>query len=290
MHPCRPLEPETLHRFHRLLGRRLHREPVAYILGKKEFWSLPLKVTPAVLIPRPETEVLVEAILARLRREWPVASGPWPANSNDLHWSPVTGHRSLVVVDLGTGSGAIALALASELPHARIYAADLSKEALTIARENVKALQLVGRILFLQGDLFDPLHELGLEGKVDVIASNPPYIPSEELPRLQPELQYEPRVALDGGPDGLALHRRIMAEAPWFLKPGGLLALEVGADQAGSVVELLDEGGSFEAVEVIKDYAGHDRVILCRKRLSVQYSMLDVGCWMLDRRASSIDG
>ncbi|MBI3989252.1 MAG: peptide chain release factor N(5)-glutamine methyltransferase [candidate division NC10 bacterium] len=266
MAPWQPLEPEALDRFHRLLGRRLHREPVAYILGEKEFWSLPLKVTPAVLIPRPETEVLVEAILARLRRGWPVASGQWPTNTRDPHWSLVTDHCSLAVVDLGTGSGAIALALASELPQARIYATDLSQETLGVARENAEALKLVGRILFLQGDLFDSLHELGLEGKVDVIASNPPYIPSEDLPRLQPELQYEPRIALDGGPDGLAFHRRIVAEAPWFLKPGGLLALEVAADQAGSVVELLDGEGSYQAVEVVKDYAGHDRAVLARLR------------------------
>ncbi len=262
--PDRPLEAGVLERFHRLLGRRLHREPVAYILGEKEFWSLPLKITPAVLIPRPETEVLVEAILAWLRRQGSAASGQRPTNPGDPHRPLVTDPCSLVVVDVGTGSGAIALALAAELPYARIYATDLSEEALGVARENAEALQLAGRIVFLQGDLFEPLSRLGLEGKVDVIASNPPYIPSEELPRLQPELHYEPRMALDGGPDGLALHQRIIAEASCFLKPGGLLALEVGADQARSVIRLLEERGSYEAVEVVKDYAGHDRVVLAR--------------------------
>jgi len=284
MDPYRPLEAEVLERFHRLLDRRLHREPIAYILGEKEFWSLPLKVTPAVLIPRPETEVLVEAILGWLRREWPVAGGRWLANGGDLHRSPV-------VVDVGTGSGAIALALAVELPYARVYASDLSEEALGVARENAETLELDGRIVFLQGDLFEPLFRLGLEGKVDVIASNPPYIPSGELPRLQPELRYEPRMALDGGPDGLTLHQRIVAEASCFLKPGGLLALEIGADQAGSVIGLLEERGGYEAVEVVKDYAGHDRVVLARK------SVFDVGCSMEKRlppsntehRASNIE-
>lgn len=260
LHPYRPLEAEVLERFYRLLGRRLHREPVAYIFGEKEFWSLPLKVTPAVLIPRPETEVLVEAILGSLR--WSRVQGLGVKDQPARQPSPQ--HPAPCVVDVGTGSGAIALALAAELPSARVYATDLSEEALGVARENAEALKLAGRIVFLQGDLFEPLYQLGLEGKVDVIASNPPYIPSEELPRLPPELHYEPRMALDGGPDGLALHRRIIAEASWLLKPGGLLALEVGADQAGSVTGLIKEREGYEAVEVVKDYAGHDRVILAR--------------------------
>lgn len=258
----RKLTPSELQAFKALIEQRLRRQPVAYILGRKEFWSLPLKVTPAVMIPRPETEVLVEAALRQLRGVRGQGSGVRKGSTT----GPCTLHPGPIIVELGTGSGAIALALAKELPQAEIYATDRSPEALAIARGNACSLGLAQRIVFLQGDLYEPLPE-ALAGKIDLLISNPPYIPSEELERLEPEVRlYEPRMALDGGPDGLEIHRRISASAGHFLRPGGLLALEIGADQGKAAVQLLEKERLYNAIEVVRDYAGHDRVLLARLR------------------------
>ena len=247
LQPERQLSPFELAAFQEVLTRRLRREPLAYIVGEKEFWSLPLKVTPAVLIPRPETEILVEVTLEKVRHQTPDSS-------------PQT------VVDVGTGSGAIALALARELPQARMFATDCSPEALKIAAENARSLGLLDKVRFLVGDLFEPL-PLEMTGKVNLLTSNPPYVRSHELGQLQPEVsRYEPRIALDGGPDGLMYHRRIITESPRFLKPGGLLTLEVGIGQAEAVVSSIEENGAYDTIEIVKDYAWHDRVVLARKR------------------------
>lgn len=264
----RKLTPWELQALNAMLERRIQRQPVAYILGQKEFWSLPLRVTPAVMIPRPETEVLVEAALWQLQGVRGQGLGTVPQSP-----SPIP--RPLIIVELGTGSGAIALALAKELPQARIYATDCSPEALAIARENACSLGFAQRILFLEGDLYEPLPE-ALAGEIDLLISNPPYIPSDEIERLPPEVRlYEPRMALDGGPDGLEIHRRILASAGRFLRPGGLLALEIGADQGKAVVQLLEREKLYDAVEVVRDYAGHDRVVLAR-RADARCRMLDV--------------
>ncbi len=227
-----------------MLSRREAREPIAYILGVKEFWSLPFAVGPGVLIPRPETEALVEAVLDKI--------------SSDC--------RAPKILDLGTGCGAIALALASELPRARIWAIDRSPEALRAASRNVARLGLEHRVHVLGGDLFAPLRATGDNGRFDLIVSNPPYIPSDALAALSAEIvRYEPHEALDGGADGLRYHRRIIEAAPDFLSEGGWLALEVGDGQAPAVRRVIEEAQVFGPAEVRQDLAGRDRVILARR-------------------------
>lgn len=216
--------PTQQTRYETLLARRTHGEPVAYLTGEKEFWSLTLKVTPDVLIPRPETELLVE---------WALQFAP---------------HR---VADLGTGSGAIALALAKELPQARIYATDISDAALAVAKNNAEILAL-RNLEFLSGSFLEPL-----DGTLDVIVSNPPYV-AEHDPHL-PALRHEPVLALVSGVDGLDAIREITRRAPDKLKAGGWLLLEHGAEQGAAVRELLKQAG-FTRIETRRDLAGHERV------------------------------
>lgn len=210
-------------RYESLRARRAAGEPVAYLTGEKEFWSLTLKVTPDVLIPRPDTELLVEWAL------------------------PLAPQR---VADIGTGSGAIALALAKELPQARIVATDISAEALAVARFNAQNLKLA-HVEFLQGSFLSPL-----EGRFDVLVSNPPYI-AEHDPHL-PTLRYEPRTALTSGDDGLDAIREIARQAPAHLKSGGWLLLEHGAEQGAAVREILTAAG-FAHIETRCDLAGLER-------------------------------
>lgn len=189
--------------FQKLVERRKRREPVAYIIGHKEFWSLKLKVTSDVLAPRPETEKVVETALTFLSEK----------KVSDTFW----------ILDLCTGSGCIAAALASELPHAQFVVTDISEKALAVAKENLKFAE--GRITFLPSNLFE-----NVRGKFDLIVSNPPYIPSAELPHLMPEVcDFEPRLALDGGADGLDFVRQIRHDFSEHLKPGGCCILENGA-------------------------------------------------------------
>jgi release factor glutamine methyltransferase len=263
-----------------MLSRREAREPIAYILGAKEFWSLSLAVSRDVLIPRPETETLVEAVLEKIssrcqvpgakfqvpRYKEPGTRNPQPGTAQP-NPKPETRNPKLRIVDLGTGCGAIALALATEIPLGRVYALDRSRAALRIASRNATALGLAGRVHFLAGDLFEPLRTARGGGGFDLIVSNPPYIPSGALALLPPEIAaYEPREALDGGPDGLRFHRRIIEEAPGYLRAGAWLALEVGDGQWSAAVELLRKSDGFGAPEVKKDLAGHDRVVLARRR------------------------
>jgi release factor glutamine methyltransferase len=263
-----------------MLSRREAREPIAYILGAKEFWSLSLAVSRDVLIPRPETETLVEAVLEKIssrcqvpgakfqvpRYKEPGTRNPQPGTAQP-NPKPETRNPKLRIVDLGTGCGAIALALATEIPLGRVYALDRSRAALRIASRNATALGLAGRVHFLAGDLFEPLRTARGGGGFDLIVSNPPYIPSGALALLPPEIAaYEPREALDGGPDGLRFHRRIIEEAPGYLRAGAWLALEVGDGQLSAAVELLRKSDGFGPPEVKEDLAGHDRVILARRR------------------------
>lgn len=232
-----------------MLSRREAREPVAYILGVKEFWSLPLAVGPDVLIPRPETETLVEAVLEKVR-------GVWCAVQGALNPAPI-------IVDLGTGSGAIALALAVEVPHAFIYAIDRSLGACQIARRNIEALGLQSRVSCVQGDLLKPLRTIDTGGGYDLIVSNPPYIPSGACGTLPPEIvAYEPLEAIDGGQDGLHYYRQIIEGAPAYLREGGWLALEIGDGQIPAVMELVRKVEGFGPAEVRQDVAGRDRVVL----------------------------
>jgi release factor glutamine methyltransferase len=240
----RLLEEGELGRFKGYIRRRIQREPVAYIVGKKEFWSMDFEVAPGVLIPRPETETLVEAALMVVPKE------ATPAASR--------------ILDLGTGSGAVVVAMASERPGHEFYAVDRSEEVLSVAQGNAQAHGLEKNITFLQGDWFDPVQDQ--EAHFDVIVSNPPYISRRELEELPPEIsQHEPREALDGGSEGLDAIRLIIREASDHLAPGGWLLFEIGHDQWVQVEKLLSAAKIYMEIGVIKDYGGRDRVARARK-------------------------
>lgn len=239
-----PLSSAQSQEFWRLLQRRAKREPLQYITGVREFWSLEFQVTPDVLIPRPETEILVETVLQLLS---PVSSLQSPISSR--------------VLDIGTGSGCIAITLAKELLEAELWAVDISPAALLIARENAQRHGVVERIHFLQGDLFAPLNNA--TPPFDVIVSNPPYIARSALSSLQPEVRmWEPHVALDGGSDGLDFYRRVVKEGQSHLRSGGRLVLELGAGQCPDVQRLIQTQSNLTIETCVQDYAGHERVIV----------------------------
>ena len=228
-----------------LLARRARGEPIAYITGVREFWFLPLKITPAVLVPRAETEVLVEQALARLPTD-----------------------RDLQLLDLGTGSGAIALALARERPRALVYAVDASAAALAVAQENAQRLGLATNVRCVLGDWFStapdaPERALPADLRFDLIASNPPYVAGDDPHLLQGDLRYEPRLALTPEGDGLSAIRRISADARAHLQPGGWLLLEHGHDQGAAVRTILARDG-YADIETIPDMEDRDRVTLAR--------------------------
>ncbi len=230
-HPADALPREAADAFFALAKRRRDGEPVAYLTGAREFWGLPLAVSPAVLIPRPETEALVELALARL-----------PAD------------REVSVLDLGTGSGAIALALAHERPRARIVATDASAEALAVARANAQRLGL-GNVEFVQTRWYDGLPA----GRFDLIAANPPYVDPADSHLAEGDVRFEPRSALVPAGDGLAALRSIIAGAPAHLAPGGTLVVEHGYDQQEAVTALLKGAGLVDVVTA-RDLAGIPRV------------------------------
>jgi release factor glutamine methyltransferase len=231
----RPLSAEELAEFKARLLRRVRREPLQYIEGTASFRYLTLRTDRRALIPRPETELLVGEVLA---------------------WS--AGREGLDVVDVGTGTGAIALSLRREGTFGRTVATDLSTDALALARENAELSQLRD-IEFLQGDLFEPVRG----ERFDVIVANPPYVAEGERGELDPEVrQWEPPTALFAGRDGLDVIRRLISGAPEHLKPGGLLALEIGASQAAAVVDLIEGSGRFEGCRVVRDLAGRERMVL----------------------------
>jgi release factor glutamine methyltransferase len=233
----KPLRDQELKTFKSLIQRRILREPVAYIIEKKEFWSLDLMVTPDVLIPRPETECLVEAALDFI---------PKGADCD--------------ILDLGTGSGAIILALAHERPGHRFYAVDRSEAALIVARKNAQRHGLEKAITFLQGDWFEGVRNL--QKQFDIIVSNPPYIPTHQIKELSPEIaQYEPRYALNGGKDGLDAVRFIIRTAPDYLVPKGKILLEIGYDQRSAIAALTKKLGCYKDFVCLKDYGKNDRVV-----------------------------
>lgn len=231
-HFDQPLAPDELSRYRELIKRRLSGEPVAYLVGKKEFRSLELTVDARVLVPRPETEHVVEVVLELLE-----------------------GRETPRVVDVGTGSGAIALAVQKARPDAQVLATDRSPGAATVARANAEKLKLAVEIR--EGSLLEPVRG---DGPFDVVASNPPYIPSAQVPSLPAEVLQEPMLALDGGPDGLTVIRPLLQQAKELLKEGGAVVLEVADGQAPQVVALLTEMG-FAEPQTRKDLAGHDRVV-----------------------------
>lgn len=306
-----PLTPEELQRYRGLIQRRLAGEPVAYLVGRRDFWTLTLAVTPAVLIPRPETETLIEVALALLPEataEAPREAEPAPAAAPVVTEGPaqpgegeLTVHyeaegvaaeevaaeasappaaaagpgaagpaaearaevaapeRVLRVADIGTGSGAVALSLKKERPAAAVYAVDCSPEALAVAAGNGQALGLA--VTWLQGDLLAPL---AAHAPFDLIISNPPYIPSADIPGLAAEVRTEPHLALDGGSDGLRLIRRLIQGALPLLSPGGALAMEVGTGQASTVATLL-RGAGYSHVAIEEDLARIPRVVSARR-------------------------
>jgi release factor glutamine methyltransferase len=233
----RPLGESEVDRIRELVRRRARREPLAYVLGHREFWSLDLVVRPGVLVPRPDTETLVEAALALVPE----------------------GER-FYVADVGTGSGAVALAIAKERPEVRVFATDLSDEALRVAKENATRLDLADRVAVLKGAFLDPIPT---DRPIDLVVSNPPYVPSADIAALMPDVRdHEPRLALDGGPDGLDVIRALITAAS--ARARRAVALEVGQGQAPAVADLLSNAG-FRDVAMYKDLAGIDRVVTGRR-------------------------
>ncbi len=237
---------EVLARFRALIQRRIRREPLQYITGVQEFWSLPFRVKNTTLIPRPESEHVIEVAL----RYVPTIT---------LH----EGDR-LRVLDLGTGCGNLAVALCKELPSAWIVATDLSGQALAVAMEN--ATRLVGdrKVSFVQADLFEAFHPQC--ARFHMILANPPYVPTAELARLEPEVRdHEPRIALDGGPNGMDILNRIISHAPDFLCAGGYLIAEIGSEQGPLVVEEVSKTGRYARWEIYRDFAASQRVLVAQR-------------------------
>jgi release factor glutamine methyltransferase len=240
-----PLMAEELQRFKALIKRRIGREPVAYILGVKEFWSLEFQVNPSVLIPRPETECLVEKALELLAER----QVPPPQ----------------CILDLGTGSGAIVTALASQQPQQVYFASDRHRSAVEIARDNARRHGCAARIHFFAGDWLSCLSRA--KAGFDMIVSNPPYIARSLIDGLQPEIsRFEPRTALDGAADGLACYQTIIGAAGDYLKTAGVLIMEIGHDQREAVRRIAERSGCFEAFDCTQDYSGNDRVVWMRKK------------------------
>jgi release factor glutamine methyltransferase len=239
MRPERELTEDECTGYFQWIERRRRGEPVAYITGGKEFWSLLFEVNRDVLIPRPETECLIEEVLKCYDRE-----------SGDLR-----------IIDIGTGSGAIGVVLSRELPSARVAATDISRGALEVARRNAGRHGVAGRMEFIEGDLF-----ASAVGEFDIIVSNPPYIPDDVFPLLPEGIRaFEPRQALIAGPDGTALHRDIIREGTGRLKPGGRIFLEIGEGQKRPVETLFQENGLYDSIRFRVDYGGMDRVAVARK-------------------------
>ena len=239
----RPLTSNEVSIFRRLIKRRATCEPLQYITGSQEFWSLEFAVNSSVLVPRPETELLVEQTVKACGELKQVETG------------------QLRILDLCTGCGAVAISIAYELPEVLVWATDCSAKALEVARANARTHKVSERVELLQGDLFGPLKALGL--KFHVIVSNPPYVAEEEYSDLPVEIKdYEPREALDGGPGGMLFIKRIIKEAPDFLAPHGRVMIEMDPRQVTTARELVNSNSAFKRCDVIKDYSGLDRVVI----------------------------
>ncbi len=239
-HPEKIVSDQMCARAEALTRRRISREPMAYILGEKEFWSMPFLVSPDVLIPRPDSELLVARAAALLRKR-----------------------REPRILDVGAGTGAVGLAIGRELPEARITLLDVSLRVLRMAKRNTERFGLGGRTTFLASDLLQAVAE---GEKFDLIASNPPYVESKEVDCLMPEVSwFEPRIALDGGVDGMNCIRRIIAEAPLRLAGGGFLLLEMAPEKMAEAIDLSEKRGNYSSAKRFQDIAGRDRVLELRR-------------------------
>ena len=251
----KPVTKHQLDRLHDLVKRAVQNEPIAYLIGKTEFYSLELDITPDCMIPRPETELLVERAIEFLRSR--------------TDRQPAVSLSNPFVCDLCTGSACIAIAIAKNFPNAHIIATDISDAALNIAAKNVEKYQLGDRIKLLHGDLFDPLvPQLDVE-KFDLIVCNPPYVSAPEFEKLGKNVKdYEPKLALFAGADGLDTYRQISEKADAFLKPDAALMLEIGYSQGQDVRQLLEQAGCFSEITIEKDFHNNDRIATAKKTKS----------------------
>jgi len=256
VHFDEPLQPQELAAYREAIKQRIRRVPVAYIIGQREFMGLTFHVTEDTLVPRPDTEILVQAAIERLKK----MSGAKEA-------------RPVHFADIGTGTGAICLSVLHYLPQATADTVDISPAARKVAEENAEALDVADRVTFYTGDLLAPLSKALSEeddaavAPYDAILSNPPYIPDADIETLAPEVRCkEPRTALAGGADGLDFYRRLVVDSPALLKDDGFLAVEVGIHQAKIVAKMAVESGKFGRTEIIKDYGGIERVVVAWKK------------------------
>ena len=239
VHFDEPLQANEMAQYKDAIKKRIARMPVAYIVGCKEFMGLEFNVSPAVLIPRPDTEILVEAVIERLKEK-----------------------ENVCFVDIGTGSGAIVLSLLANLPQAVGSAVDISEAAIAVAKGNAEKFGVSDRVSFFHGDVYSPVKDQVF----DAIISNPPYIPDADIEGLQPEVKCEPHGALAGGTDGLDFYRKLVREGVTLLKSGGFMAFEVGIHQAAAVAKLAEAFSEFGEVSILKDYGGIERVVIINKR------------------------
>lgn len=259
LHYEREVDEDGRVRFRDLVRRRARREPARYLVGACEFMSLAFKVTPDCLIPRPETELLVEEVLDR-------AGAKRDPKLTDAAEAAPAAPTNVTVIDLCTGGGCVAVSVAVHLAGSRVVAADLSPAALAVARENAQAHGVADRITFLEGDLFEPLDAADAE-PADFLVANPPYVAEAEWDGLAPEIrQHEPRAALVAGPEGTEVIARVLKGAPAYLRAGGTLLVEIGASQGGAVAEMASAVRGLGEVEVRKDYAGLDRMLVARRQ------------------------
>ena len=240
VHVAKELTDEQIARYENLILRRLDRIPVAYLVGHKEFMGLNFAVTPDVLIPRVDTEVLAQGVIEHLQEF----------------------DGDIKLADLGVGSGAICISILKFVENVTAAAVDISPNALDVARFNAEKFNVADRINFYEGSWFEPLKGQ----KFDVIISNPPYIPTADFENIQPEIETEPHLALDGGKDGLDFYKKIISAAPEFLNDAGFLAVEIGINQAAAVTDLLKAGGAFNYIQIWKDLAGIERVVAAWKK------------------------
>jgi len=243
LNPNRLLTSDQIGKFNKFLEERIKGKPIQYIIGSTEFFGLEFEVNPHVLIPRPETETLVEKVMESLRN----LSSP-------------------EIIDLGTGSGAIAISLARNIKDSFVYAVDISSDALKVARRNARKHGVEDRMDFLCGDLFEPLRNRKREETIDCVVSNPPYVSQEEFDQLPGEVKdYEPIVALRTEDEGTSFHKRIIRGSLDFLKEGGILALEVGLGQANEVANLIADTKKFKEIKIERDLGGIERIVMAYK-------------------------